>query len=53
MMKENISFLEFEAVQARHERRDRRFIIALIICTAMLFISNFAWMWAFLGGCLK
>lgn len=43
---QSVPFVVYEASQARSERRDKRFIIALIIVTAMLFISNLVWVYA-------
>ena len=46
MDEKSVSYIVYESAQARAERRDKRMIIALIIVTAMLFISNIAWLYA-------
>ena len=40
-----VPYIVYEGAQARAERRDRRFVIALIVITAMLFISNLVWVY--------
>lgn len=34
----------YEAQEARHERREKRLIIAVIIAVALIFLSNAAWL---------
>lgn len=49
MMEENrtsVPYIVYESAQARAERRDKRFIVALIIITIMMFVSNICWLWA-------
>ena len=45
MENKTVPYLVYESAQARAERRDKRFIIALIIVTAMLFVSNLIWVY--------
>ena len=45
-MENSVSYLVYEGTQARNERTVRRLIVALIIATALIFISNIAWLWA-------
>lgn len=45
MENKTVPYIVYESAQARAERRDRRHIIALIIITAMLFISNLVWVY--------
>ena len=50
-MEENrnvVPYIVYESAQARSERRDKRFILALIIVTIMLFVSNIAWLYAWM-----
>jgi len=44
----NIPYIVYESAQARSERRDKRLILALIIVTTMMFISNIVWLWAWM-----
>lgn len=44
----NVPYIVYESAQARAERRDKRLILALIIVTSMLFISNIVWPWAWM-----
>lgn len=46
MENKTVPYLVFEGSQARAERTIKRLIIALIIVTALMFISNIAWLWA-------
>lgn len=46
MENKTVPYIVYESAQARAERRDKRHIIALIIITAMFFISNIVWLWA-------
>ena len=43
-----VPYIVHESAQARHERITKRLIIALIIAIALIFISNAAWLWAWL-----
>lgn len=45
MENKTVPYIVYESAQARAERRDKRHIIALIIITAMLFISNLIWVY--------
>lgn len=45
MENKTVPYIVYESSQARAERRDRRFIIALIIVTVMLFVSNIIWVY--------
>lgn len=45
MDNKTVPYIVYESAQARAERRDKRHIIALIIITAMLFISNLIWVY--------
>ena len=42
---EKIPFVVYESAQARSERTIKRLILALIIVTAMLFVSNIIWVY--------
>lgn len=44
----DISYLLFEATQARNERTVKKLIIALIIAIALIFASNAIWLYAWL-----
>lgn len=46
MEDKSVPYIVYESAQARAERRDKRLILALIIITAMLFVSNIVWLWA-------
>lgn len=48
MEDKNVPYIVYESAQARSERRDKRLILALIIVTAMMFISNIVWLWAWM-----
>lgn len=43
---EKIPYIVYEGSQARSERIIKRLIIALIIVTALLFVSNVVWLYA-------
>lgn len=43
--KRTVPYIVYESAQARAERRDKRHIIALIIITAMLFVTNIIWVY--------
>lgn len=42
----SVPYIVYESEQARSERNNKRLIIALIVAIAMLFISNFIWLYA-------
>lgn len=46
MENKTIPYILYESTQARTERTTKRLIIALIIATALIFISNALWLWA-------
>ena len=48
MEDKQIPYVAYEATQARHERTTKRLIIALIIVTALMFVSNIAWLYAWM-----
>lgn len=41
-----VPYIVYEAEQSRTERRDKRYIIALIIAITLIFVSNMAWLYA-------
>lgn len=41
-----VPYIVYESEQARSERHIKRFVIAVITAVAMLFISNFIWLYA-------
>ena len=43
---ENIPYIVYEGAEARHERHIKRMIIALVISIVLLFLSNAAWLYA-------
>lgn len=42
-MEKDVPYIVFESSEARHERTQKRLIIALVICLFMLFATNMAW----------
>lgn len=44
----DVPYLIYEATQARNERTLKRLIVALIIAIALIFISNVAWLYAWM-----
>lgn len=44
----DVSYLIYEATQARHERTLKRLIIALIISVILIFASNLAWIYCWM-----
>lgn len=42
---ESVPYIVYESAQARHERSNKRMLIALIIAIVMLFASNLVWIW--------
>ena len=46
-MNKEIPYIAFESEMARHERTEKRLLIAVVIAVALLFISNIAWLWFF------
>lgn len=43
MEQKSVPYIVLEASEARHERIEKRLIIALVICIALMFASNLAW----------
>lgn len=48
MENKTVPYVVYEGSQARNERTTRRLIIALIIVTIMMFVSNIVWLWAWM-----
>lgn len=44
--KMDVSYILYESAMARNERTVKRLIIALMVCVALLFASNGAWLYA-------
>lgn len=44
----DVSYLLYEATQARHERTTKRLIIALIVAITLIFASNAIWLYAWM-----
>lgn len=44
----DVSYLIYEATQARNERAVKRLVIALIIAIVLIFASNAIWLYAWL-----
>lgn len=42
----SVPYIVYESEQARNERHIKRFISALIVTVALLFLSNAAWLYA-------
>ena len=53
MNEKSVSYLEFEATQARSERKERRLLIATVIIVGLLFASNMVWLWAFIQEVIR
>jgi hypothetical protein len=45
MEERNIPYIVYESTLATSERHIKRLIVALVICIALLFISNAAWLY--------
>lgn len=43
MEQNNIPYIVYESSEARHERIEKRLIIALVICVVLMVGSNLAW----------
>ena len=48
MDNKDVSYLLFEATQARNERTIKRLIIALIVAVTLIFASNAIWLYAWM-----
>ncbi len=44
----NVPYIVHESAEARHERTEKRMIVALIMAIILLFVSNAVWLWAWL-----
>lgn len=44
----SVPYVVYESAQARSERRDKRFIVALVIVIVLLFGSNALWLYAWM-----
>ena len=44
MNEKMISFISFEAMQARNERTTKRLTFAIVVCVFLLVCSNAAWL---------
>ena len=44
-----VSYLAFEASEARSERKFKLLLTCLMIIMSILFASNMAWLWLFMG----
>lgn len=40
-----VPYIVYESSEARHERNEKRLIIALVISIVMMFVSNGLWLW--------
>ncbi len=43
----SIPYIAFEGEMARHERTQKRLVVALVVTVVLLFVSNLAWLWLF------
>ena len=43
-----VPYIVHEGAEARHERREKRLLIAVIIAVALMFVSNAMWLWAWM-----
>ena len=43
-----VPYIVHESAEARHERTEKRMIVALIMAIVLLFVSNAVWLWAWL-----
>lgn len=48
METKTVPYIVYEASEARHERKDKRFIIALIIAIVLIFVSNAVWLYCWM-----
>lgn len=46
MENKTVPYIVYEGSQARSERTTKRLIVALIIATILIFVSNLAWLYA-------
>ena len=44
----NVPFIVYESAQTRMERSNKRLVLALILSIIILFLSNLAWLWAWM-----
>ena len=44
----NVPYIVHESAEARHERTEKRMIVALIMAIVLLFVSNAVWLWAWM-----
>ena len=44
--KSDIPFAAYEAGEVRHERRERRLVVALVIAILVVFLCNASWLYA-------
>ena len=44
----NVPYIVHESAEARHERREKRLLIAILIAVILLFASNAMWLWAWM-----
>lgn len=45
MEQNNIPYIVYESSEARHERIEKRLIIALVICVIIIFATNALWLY--------
>lgn len=45
MEQKNIPYIVYESSEARHERIEKRLIIALVICVLIIFATNALWLY--------
>ena len=43
-----VPYIVHESAEARHERTEKRMIVALIMAIVLLFVSNAVWLWAWM-----
>lgn len=46
-MENNVPYIVYESESARHERREKRLVLALIVAIVLIAVSNLAWLWFF------
>ena len=44
----NVPYIVHESAEARHERREKRLLYAILIAVALLFASNAMWLYAWM-----
>lgn len=44
----SVPYLAYESYEARHDRKEKRLLIALIISVFLMFASNAVWLWAWM-----